>query len=189
MIKVNLLKTHTGPKSSPALPKKPAPYAALALLVIILLPVAGLAAWWFTLNGQIGSLTSHRDELRVENQRLEALKKQLDEYEKKKKERQSRIQVIERLKTNQTGPVLLLSHVIHSIPVNSVLWLTELEQQGDRIRIEGQTTRGESIPDFMSGLTATGFFKTVDLELYEDQDKGAAKFRLVCMTANRAPSE
>jgi len=50
--------------------------------------------------------------------------------------------------------------------------------------------RGEAVPDFMSNLAATGFFRTVDLELYEDQQKGeAAKFVLVCITNTKAPTE
>jgi len=189
MIKVNLLRPHTGPKRGPALPKKPAPRATLFLLAAMILPVAGVSAWWYGLSSEIGRLNSRRDELRVENQRLQALKKQLDEYEKKKQERQSRIDIIEKLKSNQTGPVLLMNHVIHSIPTSAALWLTDLEQKGDRVKITGFTVRGESVPDFMSNLAESGFFRSVDLELYEDQEKEAAKFRLVCVTAQRTPTE
>jgi Tfp pilus assembly protein PilN len=192
MIKVNLLRPQTAAKrGGPTLPKKPLPRTALILLAVILLPVAGVAAYWFSLNGQIGNLTIRRDALREENRRLQDLKKQLAEYEKKKQERQSRIQVIERLRENQTGPVLLLNHVIHSIPANAIMWLTDLDQKGERVQITGYTVYGESVPDFMNNLATSGFFKTVDLEIYEDQqkDKQAAKFVLVCMTNLRPPTE
>jgi Tfp pilus assembly protein PilN len=82
-----------------------------------------------------------------------------------------------------------LNHIVHSIPTGSALWLTSLDQKGDQIRISGLTVRGETIPDFMSNLSATGFFKTVDLELYEDQQKDAAKFTLVCVCARKSVTE
>jgi Tfp pilus assembly protein PilN len=189
MIKVNLLRTQRPPRRGAAVSKKPLPRTAIMLLAAVLLPIAGVAAYWFSLNGQIGSLAGRRDQLRVENQRLQDLKTQLAEFEKKTQERQERIRIIERLKENQTGPVLLLNHVLQSIPTDAAIWLTNLEQKGERVQIQGFTVRGESIPDFMSNLAASGYFKTVDLELYEDQQKEAARFTLICMTNYKAPTE
>jgi Tfp pilus assembly protein PilN len=192
MIKVNLLRGQTAPKrGGPALPKKPFSRTPLLFLAAIALPLAGVAAYWYSLKGEVATLTTRRDQLRTQSRRLEDLKKQLAEFEKKKLERQNRIQVIEQLKENQTGPVLLLSHVIQSIPTDATLWLTNLDQKGERVQITGFTRRGESIPDFMSNLAGSGYFRTVDLELYEDQqrDKQAAKFVLVCTTNFKAPTE
>jgi Tfp pilus assembly protein PilN len=83
---------------------------------------------------------------------------------------------------------MLLNHVIQSIPPNSSIWLTLLDQKGDNIHITGYTLRSESIPDFMSNLAATNFFKSVDLELMEDT-KEAAKFSLVCMGATKLSTD
>lgn len=192
MIKVNLLRTLTAAKrSGPTLPKKPLPRTALILPLVVLLPAAGIGTYGYMLSRQVDDLTARRNQLRIENQRLQDLKKQLAEFEAKKQERQSRIQVIEQLRHNQTGPVLLLSHVIHSIPDKSVMWLTDLEQKGERVQITGYTVYGDSLPDFMSNLAASGFFRTVDLEIYEDQqkEKQAARFVLVCTTNLKAPTE
>jgi Tfp pilus assembly protein PilN len=98
--------------------------------------------------------------------------------------RQSRIEVIEKLKEFQTGPVLLLNHVIHSIPANANLWLTAMDQKGDRVQIVGFAQRSEAIPDFMSSLAASGYFESVDLELIEEQ-KDAAKFSLLCVSTQK----
>ena len=147
-----------------------------------------MGGWWYYINRDINSLTASRDKLRVEDARLQGLKKQISEFENLKRQGQSRIDVIEKLKEYQTGPVLLLNHVIQSIPANSSLWLTLLDQKGDTIHITGYTLRNESIPDFMSNLTATNFFKSVDLELLEDT-KDAAKFSLVCVGATKLSTE
>jgi Tfp pilus assembly protein PilN len=101
---------------------------------------------------------------------------------------QGRIEVIEKLKEFQTGPVQLLNHVIQCIPRDGTLWLSILDQKGDRIQIKGSTLRNEAIPDFMTNLTTTGFFKSVDLESIEG-DKEASKFSLICVTTKKLPSE
>lgn len=188
MIKVNLLRDQTV-QTQRATIKPTALPAGVLMLAALALVGASLGATWFYLHKQIGELTVSRDRLSTENKRLQELRKQIDQFESMKRERQNRISIIEQLKTNQTGPVLLLNHVIHSIPASAVLWLTSVEQKGDQVRITGFTVRSENIPDFMSNLSATGFFKTVDLELYEDQQKDAAKFTLVCASARRVPTE
>jgi Tfp pilus assembly protein PilN len=188
MIKVNLLKDRTV-QSRKTVAKPSASPLGLLMLAMLALVGLGLGTTWYYLHNQVVILTSSRDRLRLESARLQGLRKQIDQYEEMTAERQSRIKVIEQLKANQSGPVLLLNHVIHSIPTSAALWLTGLEQKGDQIRITGFTARGETIPDFMSNLSATGFFKSVDLELYEDQQKDAARFALVCVAAPKTSTE
>ncbi len=181
MIKVNLLKDQAS-RTRKIMVAPKATSLGLMFLAALAIVAVGLGATWYYLHTQIADLSASRDRLRVENLRLQGIKKQIDQFEKMKLERQSRIDIIEQLKANQKGPVLLLNHLIRCIPTSAALWLTSLEQKGDQIRIMGLTTRGETIPDFMSNLSATGIFRTVDLELYEDKDKDAAKFTLLCVT-------
>ncbi len=188
MIKVNLLRDQTvrTRKTTVAPTTTPLGWVMLMVLAVVFL---GLGATWYYLDGQIADLTGSRDRLRVESNRLQELRKEIERFEAMKRERQSRIDIIEQLKTNQTGPVLLLNRVLHSIPTSAAVWLTSLEQKGDQVRITGYTVRGETIPDFMSNLSATGYFRSVDLELYEDQDKEAAKFILLCVNERRTRLE
>ncbi len=116
------------------------------------------------------------------------LRKEIEKFEKIKQQRQSRIDVIEQLKTNQTGPVLLLSKVIQSIPRDGVLWLTSLTQRAETIKIIGYTQHTEVIPDFMRNLMTCGIFQSVDLELIEAQ-KDASKFSLICISGKKPQAE
>ncbi len=193
MIKVNLLRAQRDRKRLATAPVKIPPVATL-LLVYVLLLVGGLGAGWYYLKSQVDGLSARAAELRREEQRLQGLKKQLAVYEAKKKDTESRIEVIEHLKDLQTGPVLLLNHVISSLPRDAAIWLTLVDQKQDKIKLTGHTVRGETIPDFMSNLISTGFFHTVDLELYEDlakesSPKDPAKFVLVCTTKKKMPTE
>jgi Tfp pilus assembly protein PilN len=187
MIKVNLLRNQTVRVRKTAV--KPAvSMIGVVFLAIFLLLLGGLGAWWYSLNREVRDLTETRNRLRAENTRLQAMKKEVDRYEKLKKLRQSRIEVIEKLKENQTGPVQLLNHLIQSIPHDSSIWLTLVDQNGDRIQIVGYALRPEAVPDFLSNLTATRFFKSVDLELLES-DKEVSKFSLICLSARKQPTE
>jgi len=183
MIKVNLLKDQTVRSRRTILTPHVSRTGLIAVSVFILL-VGGIAGSWFYVHRQIQTLTETRDRLRVEDARLQELKKQITEYEKLKRLRQARIGVIEKLKDNQTGPVQLLNGVIHSMPGDGSLWLNLLDQKGDRTQIRGFTLRNESVADFMANLSATGLFKSVDLELIESQ-KDASKFSVVCVNGKR----
>jgi Tfp pilus assembly protein PilN len=187
MIRVNLLRDQTARVRRSAV-KPTVSRTGLLMLLAFLVVAGGLGTWWWSLTTQVEQQRTKRDQLRLDSAKLEGLKKQLDQYEKKKALRQSRIDVIEKLKENQTGPVRLLSHVIESMPAGESVWLTLLDQKGDRVQITGYAVRGESIPGFLSNLSRSGFFKTVDLESMED-DKTAARFSLVCTVARKATAE
>jgi Tfp pilus assembly protein PilN len=187
MIKVNLLrdqtarvrKTFSGPTIS---------RTGLIFVAILLLASAGMGTWWYSVKQEVRTCTEKRKRLRIEEQRLQSLKKEIEKFEKLKQMRQSRIDIIEKLKENQTGPVLLLNTVIQSIPSDGTMWLTSLAQKDDLIRLVGFTPNTDVIPDFINNLAASGYFKTVDLEQIESQ-KEASKFSLVCTSGKKHQAE
>jgi Tfp pilus assembly protein PilN len=187
MIKVNLLRdqtarvrrTFTGPTISAT---------GLIFFSIFLLAAAGMGTWCYYVKHQVTTGTEKRARLRIEEARLKSLQKEIEKYEKLKQMRQSRIDVIEKLKENQTGPVLLLNTVIQSVPQDGIMWLASLTQKDDRIKLVGYTQNTEVIPDFMSNLAASGYFKSVDLEQIESQ-KDASKFSLLCVSQKKTQAE
>jgi Tfp pilus assembly protein PilN len=187
MIKVNLLKDQTAPVRKTFV-KPTVSRIGLIFCAIFLLAAAAMGTWSYYIHQQVQTGREKVKRLRIEEARLQELKQEIDKYEKMKQLRQSRIDVIEKLKENQTGPVLLLNSVIQSIPRDGVLWLTSLTQKSDRIKIVGYTQQTEVIPDFMSNLTASGIFKSVDLELIES-DKEASKFSLACTSMTKPQAE
>jgi Tfp pilus assembly protein PilN len=187
MIRVNLLKDHGADVRKPAAEPRLS-RMGLALMALFILVLSGMGTSWYYLEDQVRLLKQRRDTLRTENERWQQSRKQIDELEKVKRLRQSRIEVIEKLRDGQTGPVLILNHVIRSMPRDAALWLTVLDQKADRVQIKGYALRSESIPDFMSHLSQSGYFTTVDLELIE-VEKNAARFSLSCRTLRKTPSE
>jgi len=187
MIKVNLLKDQTAPKHV-TFAKPTVSRTGLILLAVFLLAAGGMGTWYFYVKQQITTSREQKKVLSAEDARLKELKKQIDRFEKLKKQRLNRIQVIERLQENQKGPVLLLNHIIRSMPQDGFMWLTNLTQKDDRVKIVGYTERTETIPDFMSNLAASGIFQTVDLELIESK-ADASKFALLCTSIKSHEAE
>jgi Tfp pilus assembly protein PilN len=191
MIKVNLLRQQAVRVQAKA-PASPISHMGLLILAGFIVLAGAMGFWWYSVTREIAQLTETREKLRMEEKRLQQLKKEIAEFDKVKQLLQSRIQVIEKLKEAQTGPVQLLSHVILSIPRDTNLWLTQLDQKGDRIQIVGFAQRGESIPDFMTNLASGGIFKSVELEVMQvekEKEKEASKFSLICTSVRKAPTE
>jgi Tfp pilus assembly protein PilN len=187
MIKVNLLKDQTI-RAHKTFAKPTVSRIGMIFLAIFLLAAGAMGTWSFYVHRQVTIGTQKRKELRIEEARLQALKKEVQKFERMKQLRQSRIDVIEKLKENQTGPVLLLNTVIQSIPRDGDLWLTSLAQKADSIKIVGYTQRTEVIPDLMSNLATSGFFESVDLEEIESQ-KDASRFSLLCISRQKPQAE
>ncbi len=187
MIKVNLLTDQTV-KARKAFAGPTVSRMGLVFLAMFLLAAGGMGAWYFYLSHQIKTCKQKVRVLRAEEARLQELKEEIEWYEKLKQQRMNRIQVIEQLKSNQRGPVLLLNSIIQSMPRDGLMWLTNLTQKEGRVRIVGYTQHTEVIPDFMSNLSASGIFQTVDLELIESQ-KEASKFSLICTYSTKEQVE
>jgi Tfp pilus assembly protein PilN len=187
MIKVNLLRDQTA-RVRRNFVKPTVSRTGLILTAIFILFAGGMGLWWFYLNTQIQKDTEKIEKLRIEEARLQVLKQEIEKYKKMNQLCQRRISAIEKLKDAQTGPVKLMNLVLQSIPQDGVLWLTSLVQKDDQIRIVGFAQHTEAIPDFMSNLSANGFFQSVDLESIESQ-LDASKFSLFCISTKGKQAE
>ena len=158
-------------------------YAAVSLIV-----AGGMGFFWFDLNNKIKLGEQEQIRLREEEERLKSMRKELENLETLRAQRQNRINVIERLKESQKGPVSLLNAVIQAIPSRGNLWLTQLEQKDSGIKVLGATNNPEVIPDLMNNLTASGMFSSVDIELVERKDD-SSNFSIRCISKRTTPAE
>ena len=85
----------------------------------------------------------------------------MDALERKRETFQRKVDLIERLKAEQSGPVHMLDEVSKSLP--DFVWLSGLDQTGAAIRFNGQSSGLTSVADFISALQRTGWFPQVDL--------------------------
>jgi Tfp pilus assembly protein PilN len=173
MIKVNLLKDHSAPvekqQTSVAAPKMP--WYGFAYIAAIIIVVVVLGYLWSSSGSALKNATAENQRLERELKIMEDLRKQFVELERKKQERQSRIDIIEKLLQSQSGPVKLMNAVIQSVPPNREIWLTSLEQTNTGVKVKGSTRVPEVLPDFMNNLEKSGIFNYVDVELIERRDE------------------
>jgi type IV pilus assembly protein PilN len=157
MIKINLLPTKKKP------PKKVIDLqqqVILAVLILVLVSIA-LGYYWKTQNDRIA---------RLENEKLVS-EKQIADQDNKLKEVKNveeerakvaeRIEIIEKLKKNQAGPVRLLDAVSTALPrgVN----ITSLVERNNNIHVEGDAFTNDDVVRFIDNLKASPLLKNVML--------------------------
>lgn len=181
MIRINLLAAERGPqKPAGGTGPKAAPGALQAYLLIGLF--AGLAllgsgaAYWFK-NSEIQELDAKIKTAEKRQKDLEAIKAQVQAFERKKALLDAKVELIERLKSQQTGPVHMLDEISKALP--EFLWLTNMEQAG--AAGAGLTFRGEAngipaVADFISNLQRSGWFPKVDLVDTQRDANGIVRF-------------
>jgi type IV pilus assembly protein PilN len=128
-------------------------------VIIAVLLLEGLTYYW--LDSSIRNLESQK--LTAERE-LVVLKKKVQEvenYEKDKKTFEDRIEIIQKLKKNQRGPVKILDQVSHELPEG--VWLTNLSQAGQNISLDGIATTNESLVRYVNNLKRTRLFTDVQL--------------------------
>jgi type IV pilus assembly protein PilN len=169
MIRVNLLAADRPTKKKKAAggggggaPSAPGSVQAYLLLGLFTLGTIVLCAavWWWQSN-KIKALDTRIAAAEQRQRELQAIKAQVDALEKKRETFQRKVDLIERLKAEQSGPVHMLDEISKALP--DFVWLAGLEQAGAVIRFNGQSSGLTSVADFISALQRTGWFPQVDL--------------------------
>ncbi len=114
-----------------------------------------------TCRGRSATLDTKIAAAEERQRQLQEIKRQVDALELKRATFQRKVDLIERLKAEQSGPVHMLDEVSKALP--DFVWLTNLDQTGTAIRFTGQSNGLTSIADFISALERSGWFPNVDL--------------------------
>ncbi|MBI5180066.1 MAG: PilN domain-containing protein [Nitrospirae bacterium] len=167
MIKINLSTIKKGVKKS----KKKIEFQSqlIAAVALIVITAGGVGYGWMLLNSKVSRLENEKV---LANKELNSLKekvKVVENYEKDKKNFEEKISVIEQLKKNQTGPVIMLDEISKNIPER--VWLTKITESGGKINMEGNAISNTDLASFINNLKNTKGFSNVELT----ESKGAAE--------------
>jgi type IV pilus assembly protein PilN len=171
MIRVNLLAADRPTKKKKAsggggggggTSSSPGSIQAFLLLGLFTMGTVVLCAalWWWQ-SAKIKKLDAEIAQAQQRQRELQAIKAQVDALEKKRETFQRKVDLIERLKAEQSGPVHMLDEVSKALP--DFVWLSSMEQTGSSVRFNGQSSGLTSVADFISALQRTGWFPQVDL--------------------------
>jgi type IV pilus assembly protein PilN len=129
----------------------------VACTLILALAALGVGWWYWTLRQEANQLTEDIAAAEQETARLQTLIVQVRQFEQRKAQLEQRVTLIEVLRRGQSSPVHVLDAVSRSVP--EMLWLTQLDQKGTELTIEGRCMTLTSISDFVDNLGQSGWFK------------------------------
>src|SRR5215467_13635097 len=187
MIKVNLIgasrKKASRARASLAVPATAMP---MILVTIIVASAAGGYLWYSNLTSQSKDLDTKITTLQQQKASLDAVIKQNQIYETRKKALEARIKIIEGLKRNQVNPILAMDVLSEAVERTQFVWLSQLDQNNAVLSMTGVGTSLNAIADFYANLENTGYFHNLDLANATDS-AGKFTFSLKCEFKAPAP--
>jgi type IV pilus assembly protein PilN len=157
VIRVNLIGERKSAKKRIAFPiEQQLPLACGAILV---LAVLGVGWRYWALGRESARLTADTAKAQKETASLKSILEQVQDFEEQKAQLQQRVELIEQLRKEQTGPVHMLDEISRSLP--PMLWLTQIKQtpNSNDVLIDGRSNTLTSISDFVASLEASGYFQ------------------------------
>lgn len=169
MIRINLVAPERTTKAKAKGPSLPA--GALQSYLLLALFAGGAlvlcaGAWWLQSN-KLNDLATRiaADEKRERD--LQAIKQQVDQFQQKKAELETKVLVIEQLRLAQKSPVHMMDEISKALP--DYVWLTGMDETRGSLRFTGQSNSLAAVADFISGLQRSGWFPQVDLGSSQEQ--------------------
>ncbi|HLL16636.1 MAG TPA: hypothetical protein VK388_16380 [Pyrinomonadaceae bacterium] len=168
MIKVNLLDSVTDKTSVAAIETRvanPRTQGRLVLLVVVALLGMAIVFDWTSANSAHAEVTAELKRQEEQAARMQAIKVEQAELEKKTREIQTRIDAIKKLRSSQQGPVAVLSAINERIPRVADFRLESIEQKGGELILIGDSPNESAVTQFGRSMEfSSGLFSNVSIE-------------------------
>jgi len=125
----------------------------VACSLLLVLTIAGIGYWYWTLTQASQQVDQEITQARSEQARLQSILRDVTAFDQQRDALQQRVALIEQLRGGQSIPVQLLDDVSKSLPEQ--LWLTDLDQKGNDVTIQGQSTTLIALSDFVANLASS----------------------------------
>jgi Tfp pilus assembly protein PilN len=193
MIRINLLETakaknkRAGGTAVPSLPAmEMGDMGSPKLKVLVIVLVVGLInfGYWHRLDQQAKVIAGQMQAAEQKNRELSDVKARFLERQREADAYKRRVDVIDKLRSGQTGPVNLLAMLGETVNGTEAVWLRKLDDTGPSVDLEGTALSTDAVASLIGNLQKTGFFKTVEIkETFQDdaiKDMQAFQFTLTC---------
>ncbi len=180
MIKINLLPFRAARRKENI--RRQITIYVLAVVLVLL-----LAGWQFMdLTVTLSNLADTKAEKEKELVTYASTLKKIDKLDKTLKIVKDKLAVINGLKENKTGPVLLLDEIATAIPKDK-LWLTSLSERAGTLTLNGTAMDNDTVAVFMTNLQNSARITSVDLKSARLKNLTKYKLRvtdfsLICKT-------
>lgn len=181
MIRINLLPVRAAKKKETA--KQQLSILALSILGVLLV----FAVLYFTMLAKISTAKDGISRADNELQQLKTKIGQIDNIKKLKDDVQKKLDVLNKLRKDKTGPALRLAALSDAVPEK--LWLSGYSESGDAVKLNGVAFSEELIATFMRNLEASPHYAGVELIVSEQVDFAGVKGKKFEITCRLEPSK
>lgn len=197
MIRINLLSVPRSKrgKRAAAAPVVSGPGPNPLMIALVVLGIAALVnlGWWYKLNRDSRKIATVMVKAEKENRELLQVKARVEQKNKQAEAYQRRVDVIDKLRAQQSGPKELLAMLGDTVNSTDAVWLNKMNDDGMNVNLEGTALSIDAVANLMSNLKRTGYFKNVEMkESYQDdsvKNMQAFNFTLVCEKAPPQPQQ
>jgi len=145
------------------------------------------AGYWYQLDRDHKAIELKARVAEQKNRELADIKVRYLERQRQADSYKRRVDVIDQLRANQSGPVNLLSTIGDTINGTEAVWLNSLQDQGANVAIDGMALSTDAVANLISNLQKTGYFRNIEIkESIQDEqikDMQAFQFTLTCEKA------
>src|SRR5271157_7483 len=193
MIRINLLggakpKGEKGPAlSMPSFELGNLGGPLVQVAAVLLIAGALNFGYWYQLDREKKSIEVQARLAEQKNRELADIKVRYMERQRQAQSYKRRVDVIDQLRANQSGPVGLLAMIGDTVNGTEAVWLNSMQDQGASVAIDGTALSSDAVANLISNLQKTGFFRNIEIkESYQDEtvkDMQAFQFTLTCEKA------
>jgi Tfp pilus assembly protein PilN len=154
--------------------------------VLVVVVLAGLfnMGYWYRLDHQAQAIAKQMKVAEQKNRELADVKTKFMDRQNQANAYKRRVDVIDGLRANQTGPVNLLAMLGETVNNTEAVWLSQMDDTGPVVKLHGTALSTDAVANLIANLQKTGFFKSVEIdETYQDEqikDMQAFQFTLNC---------
>lgn len=174
MIRINLLPYRASKKKETA---------SQQLIIMAVTILAVVAASGVAYSVTLGKIRTTKSEITRSEEELANLKKKIGEIDNLKKlqaEVQKKLDILNQLRKEKTGPAIRLARLSDIVPEK--MWLTRYQESGTNVGISGLAYTEELIADFMRNIQSSQEFTNVELQVSEQQEINGIKLKKFDLT-------
>jgi type IV pilus assembly protein PilN len=157
----------------------------LILLVMLALSFVVVGGNWYLLSSKRTNLQNQQQELQAERDKLQVYIDKVKELEVKRDALKHKIEIIDKLKENQHGPVRIMDEVSRALP--DLVWLTTMTVANNVVTLEGKAMDENAVANYIANLDASPFFQEPTLLDLSRAGKDVFNFRLTCVFTYKPP--
>ena len=169
MIKINLLPHRAAKKKETAVQQ----LIVFGGCVVVVLAIA--VSFWGV---KLGQISTTKNDINSANAKIAELKTKigkLDQLKKLKEEVRKKLDVLETLRKNKTGPASRLATLSDVTPEQ--LWLEKYKEAGTAVSLSGLAFNEDLIAQYIRALEASKEFQKVELIVSEQKELGSFKLK------------